>query len=114
MSGKPPFMWDETSTRCAVPNRSGGRCEVCGGHGSEMHHRLRRSQGGLWRPANILHLCGGLAGCHEFFTVRPELAFELGVSVPRGVEPSRVAVRTYQGVIWMSDDITPPLPGWMR
>jgi hypothetical protein len=112
MSGREPFVWDEPSTRSAVPGRSGGSCEVCGGRAAtDMHHRVGRGQGGGWRPANILHLD---RGCHEFFTVRPELACELGVSVRRGREPSQVGVHTHQGVVWLSDDIAPPLPGWAR
>jgi hypothetical protein len=115
MSGREPFTWDERSTRAAVPNRSGGRCEMCGQRATNMHHRKNRSQGGRWSPANILHLCGsGVVGCHGYFTSHPSVAYLMGVSVRRGDEPADIAVQTPAGLLWLSDDIAPPLPGWAR
>lgn len=112
MSGKPPFVWDERSTRAAVPNRSGGYCEYCHGRGTEMHHRVARSQGGRWTPANILHLCH--QDHHDFTFVRRALGYELGVLLHRNAIPAEVPVRTPAGLLWLSDDIAPPIPGWAR
>jgi hypothetical protein len=115
MSGREPFVWDERSTRQAVPNRSGGRCEMCGKPATNMHHRKNRSQGGRWSPANVLHLCGsGTTGCHGYFTNHPNVAYLLGVSVRRNQEPADVAVRTPAGLLHLTDEVAPPLPGWAR
>jgi hypothetical protein len=112
MSGREPFMWDEVSTRQAVGNRSGGRCEYCGAIAMDMHHRLARSQGGLWSPANILHLC---RADHDDFTFhRRELGYELGILVHRNQIPADVPVETPGGLRWLSDDVAPPIPGWAR
>ncbi len=49
---------EERTCRKVVRARSEGQCEIHLGHpASDMHHRLNRSQGGLWTPANILHIC---------------------------------------------------------
>lgn len=115
MSGKPPFVWDERCTRAAVAGRSGGRCEYCGHKATNMHHRRNASQGGRWSPANILHLCGsGTTGCHGFFTARPEMAHELGVTLRFGEDPEQIPVRTPSDLLWLTDDIAAPLPGQVR
>ena len=115
MSGKEPFIWDERSTREAVCNRSGGRCEICGEIATNMHHRKKRSQGGQWSPANVLHLCGtGTTGCHGYFENHPKVAYLLGVSIRRNQNPANVAVRTPHGDLWLSDDVAPPFPAWAR
>jgi hypothetical protein len=113
MSGKEPFVWTERATRIAVPGRSGGRCEYCWHKATNMAHRKNVSQGGLWSPANVLHLCGsGTIGCHGYFTHHPTEAYRLGVNVHRDEEPAQIPVRTPNGLLWLSDDICPPLPGW--
>jgi hypothetical protein len=116
MSGREPFVWTERATRLAVPGRSGGWCELgCGERATNMHHRKNLSQGGLWRPSNILHLSGsGTTGCHGYFTHHPDEAFRLGVSVHRGDEAADIPVQTPTGLLWLTDDIAPPLPGWAR
>lgn len=118
MSGKEPFVWGEKSTREAVRGRSGGLCEYCGHKASNMHHRVNRSQGGGWTPANVLHLCGsGTTKCHGFFTQHPQIAYQMGVSVSvkahgqQAVEdPGLVPVRTPLQLLWLTDDIAPPVP----
>jgi hypothetical protein len=113
MSGQPGFVWDERATREAVPGRSGGRCEYCRGAGTEMHHRIARSQGGLWAPSNILHLCH--EDHHDFTFVRRTLGYELGVLLRHHQIPADVPVQTPTGLLWLSDDdVAPPLPGWAR
>ncbi len=65
--------------------RSQGRCEVladgCAGAGSELHHRLRRSQGGGHDPDNLLHVCGP---CHRFIHANPAVAFDNGWLIHAG------------------------------
>ena len=115
MSGKPVFEWSERSTREAVAGRSNGRCEWCGATATNIHHRKNVSQGGLWSPVNCLHICGsGTTGCHGYFTQHPEHAYRVGVSVHRNEDPADVPVLTPNGPLWLSDDISPPLPGWAR
>jgi hypothetical protein len=74
----------EQQGRLIVYARSQGRCEACTRPASEWHHRVNRSQGGTWSPANGLHLCNW---CHGWITVNPLHAQRLGLTVPRGVEP---------------------------
>lgn len=111
MSGRELFVWDERSTRAAVAGRAGGRCEYCGQAGAEMHHRVARGRGGRWSPANIIFLCGG---DHRYFTDHPKLAYRAGISVRSNQNPAQVPVLTRFGQLWLSDEITPPLPGWAR
>lgn len=72
------FVWNETLTRAAVKARSGGRCEWCGLEATDMHHRVNKSQGGWWSPANIVHLC---RACHKTVTEFPKWAKAVGLSV---------------------------------
>lgn len=111
MSGREPYIWDEDATRNAVPNRSNGYCEFCGERAAEMHHRIARSQGGSWSPANILHLC---SPCHRYYTEHPKVAYWLGVSVRRNGNPAHIPVKTPRGELLLSDDVAPPIPSWAR
>lgn len=53
----------ERRARRVVAARSGGWCETCARQAAtDWHHRLNRSQGGKWCPANGLHIC---RTCHE-------------------------------------------------
>ena len=56
----------EHRTKAIVKVRSGGSCEICGAKAENVAHRVAKSQGGPWDPANALHLCGqgNLSGCH--------------------------------------------------
>jgi hypothetical protein len=117
MSGKPPFVWTERTCRPAVEGRSGGLCELaCGNAATNMHHRKNVSQGGLWTPANVMHLCGsGTTGCHGYFTHHRTEAYALGVAVRRSDNPADIPVRTLAlDLLHLTDDIAPPLPGWLR
>lgn len=74
---------NEGLCRKLVAERSGGLCEArldggnswqCLGVGQSFHHRKKRSQGGLWVPSNILHLCGdGTVGCHGYIEANPAM-----------------------------------------
>ncbi|CAL9605400.1 hypothetical protein SUDANB95_05478 [Actinosynnema sp. ALI-1.44] len=88
----------ESRARPLVYGRSVGRCEPqipgvgCTGWGAEWHHRLRRSQRGLWLPSNGLHVC---RPCHAAVT-RPtdrKTEFEAaGWIVPPWADPASVPV----------------------
>ncbi len=74
---------NEREARAAIAERSAGRCEACGVRPAVMAaHRKRRSQGGTWDPANLLHVCGsGTAGCEGWITSNPTDAQRLGYQV---------------------------------
>lgn len=66
--------------RRVIERRSGGRCEAvavagCRRQADQVHHRLRRSQGGLGTISNGLHVC---APCHTFIHGNPALSRERG------------------------------------
>lgn len=83
----------ERNARKVVAARSGGLCELCLKPGTNMHHRLNRSQGGRWTPENILHLCGsGTTGCHGAVTVNVALAQSRGWSVRSTQDPAEEPV----------------------
>lgn len=88
----------ETKGREIVRLRSDGRCEVvvpnvCLGEAHTMHHRLKRSHGGDWNPANILHVCGdGTRGCHGWIEAHPKLANEHGLWLRAGEDPEETSV----------------------
>ena len=65
---------NERKCRQIVADRSEGFCERCCRNGAlTMHHRLKRSHGGLWTPENIVALCGhGTAGCHGWVEHYPD------------------------------------------
>lgn len=77
-------MITEAQGRAIVMERSQGRCELCGRQGDGVHHRLKRSAGGTWSPANLLRLCGsGTTRCHGHIEAEPVLSQELGLWTPR-------------------------------
>lgn len=99
-------MKKETSTQIkaavkVVKERSKGICECCGNSlGTNMHHRKNRSQGGLWSPDNLLHLCGsGTAGCHGYITEHPAESYAHGWSVKsgNGMVPEKIPVKLCNG-----------------
>lgn len=108
-------MVTETRGRASMAERSQGRCEACGAApAAEAHHRLPRSAGGTWSPANLLHLCNR---CHHRITDQrdpltgigrdhqdaPVTTYELGLHVPRGADPTLTPVRLVHPVYG---------PGW--
>jgi hypothetical protein len=71
----------------AVAARSGGKCEAaaaasCRRRGSQLHHRLMRSQGGKHTVENLLDVC---ATCHAHIHAHPEQAYERGWLLRRPV-----------------------------
>lgn len=111
MTGQPPFVWDETAIREAIPNRSGGICECCcKQRATDMHHRKNRSVGGEWTPANILYIC---RICHSWITREGSgpnsAAIKRGLAVRRSDNPERIPVQRLTGeVVFLSDDLVPP------
>lgn len=127
---------NEAAARVLVGARSAGTCELCAvNRATNWSHRKSRGQGGLWRPANGLHLCGsGTTGCHGWLTVNPLLAAAGGWQLLRDSrDPAEVPVwldsRMF-GVGWvLLDDeacatlvhpsdhglpVRPTLPPWAR
>jgi hypothetical protein len=76
---------NERWARSLVSQRSDNICEafvpdVCLGQASTVHHRRKRSHGGLWLPANLLAVCGdGTRGCHGWIESHPKLARAAGL-----------------------------------
>lgn len=67
------------ATRIALADRSSGWCEIthsgCTGKGTEVHHRLMRSQGGGHEAENLALCC---EPCHSFIHANPEWSYERG------------------------------------
>lgn len=88
---------NENKCRIVVSERSSGFCEArlvgqhayrCLGMAQTMHHRRKRSQGGEWRPSNILHVCGdGTRGCHGYIEANPAMARKYGLWLFAGQHP---------------------------
>ena len=78
-------MFSEDAGRLIVYTRSQRMCEVCRRPASEWHHRVNRSQGGSWSPANGLDLC---RWCHQWVTERRTHALALGLALPAGSNPA--------------------------
>ncbi len=84
-----------------IRERSAGRCEVCGGRGTNTHHRAGRGMGGskdprLGLPSNLLRVCGsGTTACHGWVTEHPAVAYDLGLLVHRGHNPAEVPVQLF-------------------
>lgn len=100
---------NETKCRIIVRTRSGGSCELCGQEAVQQHHRRNRSQGGLWQPSNILHLC---VGCHELIGRNIDAVKVLGHTI-QGTQrpPLAVPVVLYTNTterdnlqVWLTDD----------
>lgn len=89
---------NEKLCREIVKTRSGGLCErCCRGGATTMHHRKKRSQGGLWTPENIVALDGhGTTGCHGWVEHNPNAAAEQGWHVRPWEEPADIPV-LYRG-----------------
>lgn len=67
---------NEREARRIVRARSVGVCELCGVNAAtSWSHRRSRGQGGPWRPANGLDVCGsGTELCHGWLEANPALA----------------------------------------
>jgi hypothetical protein len=76
-----------SKVRSEVAGRSGGWCEIdhpnCLMRATQMHHVLRRSQGGKDDADNLLHLC--LMG-HDYIHANPALSYESGWLKRSGIQ----------------------------
>jgi hypothetical protein len=71
--------------------RDGDRCARLGCSGSlHVHHRVRRSQGGLNSSANLITLC---ASCHHWVHANPYAANRAGLLLRQGEDPALIPVR---------------------
>ncbi len=96
-------MVTEATGRAIVNTRAGGRCELCGAPGTNIHHRRKRSQGGRWDPSNLLRLCGsGTTGCHGRIEVRPKVSHRLGLWLTSGdPAPAEAPVVAHPSGLWL-------------
>lgn len=102
--------WDAeqwSGGRDAVLARAAWRCECCGEDllyaGVEIHHRVRRRDGGD-RLSNLLAL---IPEHHTRWTANPAEAIARGIIVPTHAEPDSVPV-LWRGTSWsiLTDDGT--------
>lgn len=94
--------WTECKTRIVVRERSNGVCERCDrARATDMHHRKNRSQGGLWHPANIVHLC---ALCHVEITAEPEASIQSGFTVRQSHDPKARRVFRREQWVFLDDE----------
>jgi hypothetical protein len=84
-------------------------CEVqipgtCFGVGGNYHHRINRSQGGVYTPSAALWACGsGTTGCHGWITENPEGARAKGWSIKSTGNPLETPC-LYRGEWVLLDD----------
>lgn len=73
--------------RQEVAGRSGGWCEIdhplCDGRATQIHHVLRRSQGGRDELSNLPHLC---TKGHAYVHANPSLSYASGWLKRSGVQ----------------------------
>lgn len=92
------------SSRVAVRERARGRCERCGGPGSQWHHRRRRAVVDEHRhaPCNGVWLC---QSCHAYIHSHPIDGRMDGFIVPSVTDhPANVPVQTLWGLRWLTCD----------
>lgn len=109
---------NEAQCRGLVSQRSGGLCEArlggrdalsCRGVGESMHHRRKRSQGGLWTPSNVVHVCGdGTTGCHGYIEANPVQARRARLWLYAGMDslttPAHMIFRGMRGWYLLDDE----------
>lgn len=70
------------SVRAAVVERAGNACERCGAVETlDLHHKLKKSQGGKHTEANLVALC---RSCHALIEAHPAQAVAEGFGVQLG------------------------------
>lgn len=82
------------ATRRLVWERQDGQCARCGNRGTDIHHRIRRRDGGHG-IANLVGLC---RTCHSWVHAHPKQAQDSGYIVGPYVEDVAVAlIKTFMG-----------------
>jgi AhpD family alkylhydroperoxidase len=98
-----------TAMRDIVLTRDQNRCVRCVRYfadGLNLHHRQLRSQGGKNTAANLIALCGsGTTGCHGWVHAHPADARAVGLIVPSWADPAETPVRTWRGLVLLTDDV---------
>lgn len=100
------------SLRDDVLARDEGRCAWCYRYSDSLnlHHRQLRSQGGRDSLANLISLCGsGTTGCHGWVHRHVAKAREHGLIVPSWADPAETPVRTWRGLVLLTDDAADPV-----
>jgi hypothetical protein len=88
-----------TKARQIVKERSNGQCSRCGALGYQIHHRLRRREGGHALGILVL-LC---STCHKWAHGHPNEAKATGFIISvHDREPEAVPIKTFMG--WMLFD----------
>lgn len=83
-----------TAARKAVWERQNNQCARCGNAGHDIHHRMRRREGGHG-IANLVGLC---RTCHSWVHAHPKQAQDKGFIVSPYVEDvSVVLIKTFMG-----------------
>lgn len=94
---------NERLCRPIVYDRAERFCERCCVNGPvfSVHHRLKRSHGGLWTPENCVLLCGtGTQGCHGWVEHHADDAAAQGWHVRSWDEPAKIPV-LWRGDQWV-------------
>ena len=97
------------TTRLALYQRSGNRCEMCGlvrRMGLHISHRIARGMGGTTREqwddmSRYMLICGR---CHAIVEGRPTAAAKFGWKSPRFSYPWCVPARTWMGWVFLTRD----------
>jgi len=94
--------------RADVLDRDENRCAKCSRYfadGLNLHHRQLRSRGGKNVLSNLISLCGsGTTGCHGWAHAHITEATNLGLIVASWADPAETPVRTWHGLVLLTDD----------
>lgn len=91
-----------TKVRVTVDERENRQCLRCGARGREIHHRMRRREGGHALSVCIL-LC---SACHRWAHANPIAARAGGFIIPTwSQEPTtEIPVAAFYGVVILDDE----------
>lgn len=99
MAGHGPIP---TKVRVAVDERDNRQCARCGAAGREIHHRMRRREGGH-ALSNTILLCGA---CHRWAHANVMAARAVGLIIPTwSQQPATdIPVTTFYGTVTLDDE----------
>lgn len=90
-----------TRARELVWERQDRQCARCGNTGREIHHRMRRREGGHG-VHNLVGLCGT---CHRWVHANPKAAQEQGYIIPISCKDiASVPLKSFMGEILFTID----------